>query len=93
MTQSDLPLGRSVEYPRHYDAGLLYPIARSLGRHALGVDADALPFGGHVRWHAYELSWLVSRGMPVVATSTFTVPDFSPSRSCCWAGAWRGPSP
>jgi 7-cyano-7-deazaguanine reductase len=79
MTQSDLPLGRTVDYPRHYDAGLLYPIARSLGRHALGVDAVALPFGGHDRWHAYELSWLAARGKPVVATATFTVPADSPN--------------
>ena len=58
----DVPLGRSVDYPRHYDAGLLFPIPRAAGRAALGIDAGALPFTGHDRWHAYELSWLDARG-------------------------------
>jgi 7-cyano-7-deazaguanine reductase len=37
-----------------------------------------LPFVGHDRWHAYELSWLDARGKPVVATATLTVPADSP---------------
>jgi 7-cyano-7-deazaguanine reductase len=74
----DVPLGRSVDYPRHYDAGLLFPIPRAAGRSALGISADALPFAGHDRWHAYELSWLDVRGKPRVATATFTVPADSP---------------
>ncbi|MCA1713587.1 MAG: NADPH-dependent 7-cyano-7-deazaguanine reductase QueF [Gammaproteobacteria bacterium] len=88
MTHSNLPLGRAVDYPRHYDPGLLFPIARSLGRSALGV-GDALPFSGLPfiglpfigldRWHAYELSWLDARGKPVVATATITVPAESPN--------------
>ena len=77
MTSQDLPLGRTVDYPRHYDPGLLFPIARSVGRSALQLD-DALPFVGHDRWHAYELSWLDARGKPKVATATFTVPAQSP---------------
>ncbi|WP_222566136.1 NADPH-dependent 7-cyano-7-deazaguanine reductase QueF [Novilysobacter antarcticus] len=75
---SDLPLGRSVAYPRSYDASLLFPIARALGRAPLGVDADALPFVGNDRWHAYELGWLDGRGKPRVATATITVPASSP---------------
>ncbi|WP_147653243.1 NADPH-dependent 7-cyano-7-deazaguanine reductase QueF [Vulcaniibacterium gelatinicum] len=78
MTHADLPLGRAVAYPRHYDPGLLYPIARSVGRSALALDG-ALPFTGLDRWHAYELSWLDARGKPVTATATFTVPADSPS--------------
>jgi 7-cyano-7-deazaguanine reductase len=76
-------LGRHVDYPRHYDAGLLFPIARSLGRSALDLGDDLhaadLPFIGHDRWHAYELSWLDARGKPRVATATFTVPADSPN--------------
>lgn len=71
-------LGRETAYPRHYDASLLYPIERRLGRDALGLDGDALPFIGHDRWHAYELGWLDGRGKPRVATATFTVPADSP---------------
>lgn len=75
---SDLPLGRSVAYPRSYDASLLFPIARTLGRTPLGVGADTLPFVGNDRWHAYELGWLDGRGKPRVATATITVPASSP---------------
>lgn len=58
MTHPDLPLGREVVYPDRYDAGLLFPIPRALGRGEIGLRDDALPFAGHDRWHAYELSWL-----------------------------------
>lgn len=72
------PLGREVAYPRHYDATLLYPIPRRLGREAIGV-AAALPFAGHDRWNAYELSWLDAGGKPHVATATLQVPADSPN--------------
>lgn len=71
-------LGRDTAYPRHYDPGLLFPIPRSQGRAALGIDARALPFIGCDRWHAYELSWLDTRGKPQVATASFEVPADSP---------------
>jgi 7-cyano-7-deazaguanine reductase len=74
MTLQDLPLGRHVDYPREYDAALLFPIPRALGRAHIGIDDDALPFIGLDRWHAYELSWLDARGKPRVATATFEVP-------------------
>ncbi len=79
MTSTDLPLGRHVEYPRDYDAALLFPIARSLGRREIGIDGAALPFIGVDRWHAYELGWLDARGKPRVATATLTVPADSPN--------------
>ena len=83
MTTTSLPpdsvLGRHVDYPRHYDAGLLFPIARALGRAPLGIAAEALPFIGSDRWHAYELGWLDARGKPRVATATIDVPADSPS--------------
>ena len=75
---SELPLGREVAYPRTYDPSLLFPIARAQGRLALGLGGGALPFIGHDRWHAYELSWLDGRGRPVVETATFLVPADSP---------------
>ena len=79
MTSQDLPLGRHVEYPSAYDASLLFPIARSAGRRALGLRDGPLPFVGHDRWHAYELSWLDPRGKPMVATATMLVPADSPN--------------
>lgn len=78
MNPQDLPLGRHVDYPREYDAALLFPIARALGRDHIGISAAALPFIGVDRWHAYELSWLDARGKPRVATATFEVPADSP---------------
>ncbi|MGJ7902482.1 NADPH-dependent 7-cyano-7-deazaguanine reductase QueF [Lysobacter sp. 1R34A] len=78
MTSHDLPLGRHVDYPREYDASLLFPIARSLGRAHIGLADDALPFVGIDRWHAYELSWLDARGKPRVGTATLSVPATSP---------------
>ena len=76
---SDLPLGRHVDYPREYDASLLFPIPRALGRAEIGLaEGAALPFTGADRWHAYEVSWLDARGKPVVATLTFSVPAGTP---------------
>ncbi|WP_202844997.1 NADPH-dependent 7-cyano-7-deazaguanine reductase QueF [Luteimonas saliphila] len=70
-------LGREVAYPAHYDPSLLFAIPRAPARGELGI-ADALPFVGHDRWHAYELSWLDACGKPLVATATLTVPATSP---------------
>ena len=70
----DIPLGREVAYPSHYDPGLLFPIARAQARDEIGIDARALPFIGHDRWHAYELSWLDTNGKPAVATATLEIP-------------------
>ena len=72
-------LGREAAYPNQFDAGLLYPIPRAFGRESLGLAAGALPFVGIDRWHAYELSWLDSRGKPYVATATLQVPADSPN--------------
>ena len=76
---ADLPLGRHVDYPRAYDATLLFPIPRAHGRAGLGLaNGDALPFTGADRWHAYEVSWLDARGKPMVATLTFSMPAETP---------------
>ena len=71
-------LGREAAYPSEFDAGLLYSIPRVLGRQSLGLAEDALPFVGIDRWHAYELSWLDTRGKPQVATATLHIPANSP---------------
>jgi 7-cyano-7-deazaguanine reductase len=74
------PLGAHSDYPRHYDASLLFPIARTLGRAELGFsDGAALPFRGVDVWNAYELSWLDARGKPQVAIGEFRVPAQSPN--------------
>jgi len=78
-TPSDSSLGREVRYPDQYDASLLFPIPRAAARSQIGIDEAALPFTGHDRWHAYELSWLSPGGLPQVAVATFQVPCTSPN--------------
>lgn len=75
----DIPLGRDVAYPQRYDPGLLFPISRRLGRDEIGIADGTLPFVGHDRWYAYELSWLDARGKPQMATATLAVPADSPA--------------
>lgn len=69
-----LSLGKATDYIDQYDPKLLQAVPRSLGRHALSLDNDNLPFVGHDIWHGYELSWLNRKGKPQVALATFTVP-------------------
>jgi len=78
-TPQDSSLGREVSYPSQYDPGLLFPIPRAAARAEIGLDAAALPFVGHDRWHAFELGWLDGRGKPCVAVATVQVPCTSPS--------------
>lgn len=71
------PLGQKTTYVSSYDAGLLFPIARSESRKALNISAD-LPFYGYDIWTGYELSWLNSKGKPEVAVAEFKIPCDSP---------------
>lgn len=70
----NLPLGKATEYKNSYDASLLQGVPRSLNRSELNLNADNLPFIGDDRWNLYELSWLNSKGKPVVATGIVNVP-------------------
>lgn len=75
---SENPLGKQTQYPQQYNAALLYPVPRLLNRKQLGLDADVLPFSGFDHWRAYELSWLLKGGKPVVAMADIFVPCESP---------------
>jgi len=66
-------LGKTSAYIDHYDASLLFPIARAGKRAEIGITAAA-PFFGADMWTAFELSWLNLRGKPQVALAHFTVP-------------------
>ena len=72
------PLGQTSAYPQHYDPTLLFPIARTTGRSAIGIPAKP-PFFGADLWTAYELSWLDPRGKPQVAIAHFTLPCETPN--------------
>ncbi|AJY51548.1 MULTISPECIES: NADPH-dependent 7-cyano-7-deazaguanine reductase QueF [Halomonadaceae] len=78
-TLEHAPLGRDSAYPEQYDAGLLYPIPRAANRVPLGIEEGALPFEGEDEWHAFEVSWLNSRGKPIVAVARFRLPAHSPN--------------
>lgn len=75
--EGKLQLGKPTSYPQEYDPGLLCPFPRQIKRDVIGV-TDQLPFGGYDIWNAYELSWLNSRGKPVVAMGEFHLPCETP---------------
>jgi 7-cyano-7-deazaguanine reductase len=71
-----LTLGRQSEYASEYSPDLLQAVPRSLNRQELGV-VDSQPFVGEDVWHAYELSWLNTKGKPVVALGRFSISSAS----------------
>ena len=77
MTEK-IPLGRTTAYPEQYSPGLLYAIARTGNREALGLGVD-LPFHGTDIWNAWELTWLDSGGLPQVGTAEIRIPAESPN--------------
>lgn len=72
------PLGKTISYPKTYDPSLLFPIPRREKRVEMEI-AEELPFNGVDIWHAYELSWLNSKGKPQIAMATLRVPCSSPN--------------
>lgn len=77
-TLSDSPLGKANTYVAEYQRDLLFPIARKIKRDEIHVPAD-LPFVGVDIWNGFELSWLNSKGKPVVAVAEFIFPCTSPN--------------
>lgn len=77
--KKNLPLGQAVAYPQHYDASILCPIPRSQGREGIEMNGENLPFKGCDIWTAYELSWLNTKGKPLVALGELRVPACSPN--------------
>lgn len=75
---AEAPLGKKTTYVSHYQPDLLFPIARKTNRARLGL-IGALPFKGVDVWNAYELSWLNSKGKPMVAIAEFRFPCESPN--------------
>ena len=68
---------QTTDYPTEYSPKILYPIARSLGRDAIGWQDDKLTLGMDW-WHAFELSWLNTQGVSQVAMARFSIPATSP---------------
>ncbi len=74
----ELSLGKQTEYQAEYNPELLQAVPRSLNRDDLKL-TDELPFLGEDLWTGYELSWLNSKGKPVVAIAEFRIPATSPN--------------
>ena len=70
----DSLLGKHTPYCVQYDPSLLFPIPRQEKRRELGIDSSNLPFNGLDIWTAYEVSWLNSKGKPIVAIVDFAFP-------------------
>ncbi len=66
----DLSLGKTTEYQSEYNADLLQAVPRTLSSDASDC-VDKPQFEGSDLWHAYEMSWLNSKGKPVVAIGRF----------------------
>lgn len=75
----DSSLGKEVEYEFEYNPELLFPISRQEGRSRIPVEASNLPFDGVDIWTGYEISWLNSKGKPVVRVAEFSIPAASPN--------------
>ena len=58
-------LGKQVSYPQRYTPEILVAVPRSLNREIYQLNAGQLPFSGVDIWHAYELSFLTEKGLPV----------------------------
>ena len=68
---------QTTDYPTEYSPETLYPIARSMGRDAIGWHDDKLAVGIDW-WQAFEMSWLNSQGISQVAIARFGIPASSP---------------
>ncbi len=77
MLPENSPLGRQSAYIEHYQPELLFPILRKIKRDEINVPAE-LPFYGYDLWNAYEVSWLNTKGKPIVAIATISLPANSP---------------
>lgn len=72
-------LGKQTRYKSRYDASLLFAIERRVKWEQFGLDGSQLPYLGVDIWTAYELSWLLPSGKPVVAMAEVEVPADSPN--------------
>jgi len=68
---------QTTDYPTEYSPETLYPIARSMGRDAIGWQDDKLTIGVDW-WQAFEISWLNPQGISQVAIARFSIPASSP---------------
>ncbi|WP_462317854.1 NADPH-dependent 7-cyano-7-deazaguanine reductase QueF [Marinilabilia sp.] len=71
-------LGKVTEYPQKYSPQVLVPVPRHLNREDYHIKENNLPFTGYDVWHAYELSFLTEKGLPVAGLLKIVYPADSP---------------
>lgn len=71
-------LGKNIKHPTHYSPQILVAVPRILNRKTYQIDEENLPFVGVDSWHAYELSFLTEKGLPVIGVLKLTYPCSSP---------------
>lgn len=75
--QEDKLLGKRVDYPKSYCPDILVAVPRRLNREIYRIEkADEL-FCGYDSWHAYETSFLLGNGMPVIGILKIVYPATS----------------
>lgn len=79
MTNKTMPLGQQSEYPNAYDPSLLFAVPRAPKRKEIGLSPTAPGFVGEDVWNAWEVSWLLPSGKPVVAIAEIRIPALSPN--------------
>lgn len=77
---TDLPLGHPAFASTSYDPDQLRSISRKIARKGIGiVDNSPLFFFGEDIWNCWELSWLDSKGKPVIAVAEIRIPVTTPN--------------
>ena len=75
MTTLSKHLGKKSDYVDRYDVALLQPISRDTGRKSISACGNAIPFfDGFDLWTGFEMSWLNTKGKPVVGIAEFRIP-------------------
>ncbi|MDA3927916.1 MAG: NADPH-dependent 7-cyano-7-deazaguanine reductase QueF [Prolixibacteraceae bacterium] len=78
MNVESTHLGQKSTYPQHYDPSALVAVPRYLNREQYDLSEDNLPFVGVDVWHAYEFSFLLKSGTPVVGILKIVYPCNNP---------------
>ncbi|MBS2098639.1 NADPH-dependent 7-cyano-7-deazaguanine reductase QueF [Carboxylicivirga linearis] len=68
-------LGKQVTYPQQYAPEMLVAVPRQLNREQYELVENNLPFVGLDVWHAYELSFLTKKGLPVTGLLKLVYPS------------------
>lgn len=59
-------LGKNIGYPETYDPDILVAVPRRINRETYQINEPDRLFVGFDCWHAYEVSFLTQKGLPVV---------------------------